>query len=124
MEAITGLARQAAQSKGVPLHVEKAATVREIEGAFNSLAQLRPGALMVGINSFFTSQRAQIAALAIHHTIPSIFHSRIYTLAGGLIRYGPDFPALHRQMGVYAGKILNGVKPADLPVQQPTSSNW
>ena len=68
----------------------------------------------------FASQRAQIAELAIRHTIPSIFHSRIYALAGGLISYGPDFPALHHQMGIYAGKILNGVKPADLPVQQPT----
>jgi putative ABC transport system substrate-binding protein len=58
--------------------------------------------------------------LAVRHSIPSIFHSRIYALAGGLISYGPDFPALHRQMGVYGGKILNGVKPANLPVQQPT----
>jgi putative ABC transport system substrate-binding protein len=120
MEAITELAQQAAQNKGVPLHVERAGSVSEIEGAFTSLGQLRPGALVVGINPFFASHRVQIATLALANSIPSIFHSRTYALAGGLLSYGPDFPVLHRQMGVYAGKILNGARPADLPVEQPT----
>jgi len=120
MEAITELARQAAQKKDVLLHVERAESAGEIESAFASLARLRSGALVVPVNSFFASQRAQIAALAVRHAIPTISLARAYALAGGLISYGPDFPALHHQMGLYAGKILNGAKPADLPVEQPT----
>lgn len=119
-ESITGFAQQAAHSKAVPLQVLKAGSESEIETAFASLAQLQAGALVVGIDAFFFSRRDQIVALASRLGVPAVYNRREFAGSGGLISYGPSFPAIYRQMGVYAGKILNGAKPADLPVQQPT----
>jgi len=112
--------QHAASAKGVQLHILKASTESEIGTAFDSLVQLHAGALVVGSDPFLDGSRAQLVALAAHHAVPAIYEWRESALAGGLISYGTSLPGMHRQVGVYTGKILKGAKPADLPVQQPT----
>jgi putative ABC transport system substrate-binding protein len=112
--------QEAGRAKGVQLHILKAATEAEIDSAFDALVQLGAGALVVGADAFFNSRRDQIVALSVRHAVPAIYEWREFAAAGGLISYGPSFPAVNRQVGVYAGKILKGAKPADLPVEQPT----
>ena len=111
----------AARAKEVQLHVLKASTESEIDAAFATLVQLHAGALVIGSDSFFYKQRDQLVALASRHAVPAIYGSREFVAAGGPISYGPNLPGIFRQVGIYAGRILNGVKPADLPVQQPTT---
>jgi putative ABC transport system substrate-binding protein len=113
--------QQAARAKGVRLHVLKAANEGEIDSAFSALAGLHPGALLSGSDPFFFSRREQIVALAARQAIPAIYSARGYATAGGLISYGASFSPLYRGAGIYAGRILKGAKPADLPVQQPTT---
>ena len=120
-ERIIGDVQEAARVKGLQLHVLKADSESEIDIAFATLAQLLAGALLVGNDGFFGSRRDQLAALASRHAVPAIYDSREFAAAGGLISYGASLTASYRQLGVYAGKILNGAKPADLPVQQPTT---
>ena len=112
--------QEAARAKGVQLHILKAGTESEIDAAFASLAQLHAGALVVGADPFFNSRREQLVALASRHAVPAIYEWREFAAAGGLISYGASLTAAFRQVGIYAGKILKGAKPADLPVQQPT----
>jgi putative tryptophan/tyrosine transport system substrate-binding protein len=112
--------QEAARTKGVQLRILKASTENEIDAAFASLVQLHAGALVVGPDGLFNTRRNQLVALASHHAIPAIYPWREVVAAGGLISYGPSLTAAGRQMGKYAGKILNGAKPADLPVEQPT----
>jgi putative ABC transport system substrate-binding protein len=112
--------QQAALAKGVQLPILKAATDSEIDAAFASLTQRRADALVIGNDPFFDSRREQIVALASRHAVPAIYGWRDFPISGGLISYGPSLTAAYRQVGTYAGKILNGAKPADLPVQQPT----
>ena len=78
----------------------------------------RPDALFVGGDAFFTSRHVQIATLAVREGIPSAYSLRDFVVAGGLVSYGTDLVEAYRQVGVYTGKILNGTKPADLPVVQ------
>jgi putative ABC transport system substrate-binding protein len=112
--------QEAAREKQVQLRILQASAENEIDAAFATLVQMRAGALVVGADPFFNSRREQIVALAARYAVPAIYEWREFAVAGGLISYGPSFPAVNRQVGVYAGKILNGAKPADLPVEQPT----
>jgi putative ABC transport system substrate-binding protein len=104
----------------VVLHVLTASTEAEIDAAFTSLVQLGAGALVAASDPFFNSRRKQLIALASRYTVPAIWEWREFAEAGGLISYGASMAGVFRLVGVYAGKILKGAKPADLPVQQPT----
>ena len=112
--------QEAARAKGVHLPVLKAGTDDDLQGAFASLAQLRAGALLVGNDAIFVSRREQLVAMAAHHAVPAIDEVRSFVDAGGLISYGTSLTSVYRQLGRYVGEILNGAKPADLPVEQPT----
>ena len=113
--------QEAARAKGVRLQVLKASSESEIDAAFASLPQLQAGALVVGTDAFFESRGEQLVALALRHKVPAIYEMRGFAEAGGLISYGPNYAGWWHQVGTYLGKILNGAKPADLPVQQPTT---
>jgi putative ABC transport system substrate-binding protein len=105
----------------VRFHTLKAGSESEIDAAFATLVQLHAGALVGGGDPFFGSRRELHVALASRHGVPAIYQWREFAEAGGLISYGPSLAASFREVGVYAGKILKGAKPADLPVQQPTT---
>jgi putative ABC transport system substrate-binding protein len=120
-ERMIGEMQEAARATGVQLPILKAGTGGEIESAFANLTTLHADALIVASDPFFTDRREQLAALASRYAVPAIYPTRLFTASGGLISYGPSFVAGSRQVGVYVGKILKGAKPADLPVQQPTT---
>jgi putative ABC transport system substrate-binding protein len=113
--------QEAARAKGVQLHILRVGGESEIEAAFASVAQLHAGALLVAGDPLYDSQRGQLVALASRHAVPTIYSEREFAAAGGLISYGTSRTAVYRQAGIYAGRILKGAKPADLPVQQPTT---
>jgi putative ABC transport system substrate-binding protein len=112
--------QDAARAIGLQIQILNASTIGEVEAAFATLARERPDALFVAPDSFFTSRRVQIAALAARDRIAATYVNRDFVIAGGLMSYGTDSADRFRQPGVYTGKILNGAKPADLPVQQAT----
>jgi putative tryptophan/tyrosine transport system substrate-binding protein len=101
----------------VDLRVLKPRTESEIDGAFATLVELQADGLVLGPIGF----RRQIAALASRHAVPAIRLPRDFLDAGGLLSYGPSLTAVYHLKGIYTGKILNGAKPADLPVRQPTT---
>jgi len=111
--------QEAARAKGLQLSILRATNDSEIDAAFASLVELRARALLVGAPTFL-SQREQIVALAARYAVPTIYDWREYVAAGGLISYGTTLTDAYRNVGTYVGKILNGVEPADLPIEQPT----
>jgi putative ABC transport system substrate-binding protein len=113
--------QDAARTKGVQLQILKVGTPREIDAAFTSLLGVQAGALLVAGDPFFDTQREQLVTLAARHAVAAIYSEREFAAAGGLISYGTSRTAAYRQAGIYTGRILNGAKPADLPVQQPTT---
>jgi putative tryptophan/tyrosine transport system substrate-binding protein len=112
--------RTGAEVLGIRLLVLSASSPTEIEAAFTSLVNERADALIVPGETFFTTQRELLIALAARHAVPAIFQYREFVEAGGLMSYGPNNLDAYRQVGVYTGRILKGEKPADLPVQQTT----
>jgi putative ABC transport system substrate-binding protein len=113
-------AGQAARLLGLEFHAFKAQAAQEIDTVYTSLAHQRVGALLVNADPFFTSQHGQFVRLAATHKIPTIYYAREFVDAGGLMSYGTNIQDAYRQAGVYVGKILNGERPADLPVVQST----
>ena len=110
----------AASMIGRQIEIVKARNENEITAAFTAILQMRPGALLVGNDPFFTGRRSQIVALAARLAIPAIYEQREYALAGGLISYGTSLANSYRRLGIYVGRILKGEKAGDLPVVQPT----
>jgi putative ABC transport system substrate-binding protein len=113
-------AAEAAHKLGVELHVVNASTEGDFNSAFANLVQLTAGALLVGTDTFLLSRRDQLVLLAARHAIPAMYFLREFALAGGLMSYAANLHDGYRQAGIYTGRILNGAKPADLPVVQPT----
>ena len=108
----------AARTMGLQIKVLNASTSLEIEAVFAGFGRERPDALFVGTDPYFYSRRVQLAVLAAHHAIPATFSQRDYAEAGGLMSYGTSLTDAYHQVGVYAGRILKGAKPPDLPVVQ------
>jgi putative tryptophan/tyrosine transport system substrate-binding protein len=103
---------------GVQVEAVQASNILEIDAAFASLVRKRVDALVVGPDSFFFSRRLQLATLATRHIIPAIYNIREFAEAGGLMSYGTSLVEAYRQAGIYAGRVLKGAKPADLPIVQ------
>ena len=112
--------QKAARSVGQPIHVLRSTSEREIDASFEALARQRADALLVAHDPFFLSRRDQLVALAARHRLPAIYEFREFVTGGGLMSYGNIIADNYRRAGVYAGRILKGAKPADLPVVQPT----
>jgi putative ABC transport system substrate-binding protein len=110
----------AAAALGLQLHILHASSERDFGAAFANLLQVGAGALMIGPDSFLNSRNDALAALTLRHRVPTIFQYRDFPAAGGLMSYGGSLTENYRMVGVYAGRILNGEKPGDLPVQQAT----
>jgi putative ABC transport system substrate-binding protein len=110
----------AAQTMGLQLVILEANSTSDIDAAFRTFAQRGAGAVLSGAGAFMNANRKRIAALAVSYGMASIFVVREAALDGGLIAYGPSVPDAYRQVGIYAGKILKGEKPADLPVIRST----
>src|SRR5215218_5146953 len=110
----------ATRSTGQKLFVAKASNDAELNAAFLSLVQQQVGAVLVAADPYFDTRRDRIVAFAAENRLPAIYQFREFAVAGGLVSYGPSITELYRQAGIYAGRILNGTKPADLPVLQPT----
>jgi putative ABC transport system substrate-binding protein len=110
--------RAAARIRSVELHILHASTESDLDMVFAALPRLRAGALVIGADPFFNSRPQHLVALAASHTMPTIYPYREYVIAGGLVSYGEGLADIYRLVGVYAGRILKGEKPADLPVQQ------
>jgi putative ABC transport system substrate-binding protein len=112
--------QEAAPAMGLQIQILNATTIGEIDAAFATLARERPDALFVAPDQFFASRRVQFAILAARNNVPATYSLRDMVEAGGLMSYGTDAADMYRQVGVYAGSILKGAKPADLPVLQST----
>ena len=110
----------AAQSFGIDLHVLNASNEQDYDRVFARLTELRAGGLVIAGDSLFSSHLQKLAALTVQHAVPAIYQRLEFAAAGGLMSYGSNITDIHRLVGMYAGRILKGDKPADLPVQQAT----
>jgi putative tryptophan/tyrosine transport system substrate-binding protein len=119
-EIISRELQAAARTLGLQLHVLHASTDRDFDTVFPRLVQLRAGGLVIGGEPFFNSRSEQLGALTIRHAVPAIYQLRAFAAAGGLVSYGGSLTDAYRISGDYTGRILNGEKPGDLPVQRST----
>jgi putative ABC transport system substrate-binding protein len=113
-------AQDAARTMRFQFHVVKAGSESNIDAAFTTIEQQHASAVLIFADPFLDSRRDQLVALAARHAVPVSYSLREFTEAGGLISYGPSFTTAFREAGIYVGKILNGAKPSEMPVQQPT----
>ena len=120
-ERVIRVVQEAARARGVELSIVDAGTDGEFEAAFASLAQQRADALLVANDPFFFDRRDQLVAVAARNLVPAMYEWREFAASGGLASYGTSFAGMYRRLGAYAAKILAGAKPADLPVEQPTT---
>jgi len=121
-ETISKDVQASARVLGQVVHILNASTEREINTAFERIAELRAGALLVPNDAFFNNRPGQFIALAARYALPAIYPWREFVLAGGLMSYGTSIAYLYRELGIYVGRVLKGDKPADLPVQQSTKA--
>jgi putative ABC transport system substrate-binding protein len=119
-ELISRSSQAAAQALGLQLHAVHASSDRDFDAVFERLIQLRAGALVIGPDNLFTIHKEQLAKLTVRNAIPAIYQYREFAAAGGLMSYGTSETEYYRLVGTYAGRVLKGDKPADLPVQQST----
>ena len=110
--------QEAARAIGLQIQVLNVSNSREIDAAFAGLGRERPDALFISPDPLFNNRRKQLVLQAMRHGLPACYASREYVEAGGLMSYGTDFLDTYRQVGAYAGRVLTGTKPADLPVVQ------
>jgi putative ABC transport system substrate-binding protein len=120
VETILRQVQEAARTFGLQIHILNASTISEIDAAFDTFARERPDALFVAADAFFVGRRVQLVTLAARDRIPVAYGQREFVEVGGLMSYGTHIADVYHQVGVYTGNILNGTKPADLPVVQPT----
>jgi putative tryptophan/tyrosine transport system substrate-binding protein len=119
-EPVSRSSQAAAQALGLQLHAVHASSDRDFDAVFERLIQLRAGALVIGPDNLFTIHKEQLAKLTVRDAIPAIYQYREFAAAGGLMSYGTSETEYYRLVGTYAGRVLKGDKPADLPVQQAT----
>ena len=119
-EPFTRVMQAAAHTLGLQLHVLQASTEQDFDKVFGALVQLRAGALVISPDVFFNTRSEQLATLSLRHAVPAIYQYHEFAAAGGLMSYGSDETEYYRLIGIYAGRILKGEKPADLPVVQAT----
>ena len=119
-EPVARLSQAAAQGLGLQLHIVRASSDGDFDAIFEQLVQQRVGALVIGPDTFFTARSEQLAKLTVRHAMPAVYEFREFAAAGGLMSYGSSETEYYRLVGIYAGRVLKGDKPADLPVQQST----
>jgi putative ABC transport system substrate-binding protein len=119
-EPASRTSQAAARALGLQLHVVHASSERDFDAIFESVIQLHAGALVIGPDNLFSAHSKQLAALAVRHALPAVYEFRQFAAAGGLMSYGSSETEYYRLVGTYAGRVLKGDKPADLPVQQST----
>jgi putative ABC transport system substrate-binding protein len=120
VDVVSSDAEGAAKSLGRQVGIVKASTDQQIAAAFGEIRDRKHVALLVSPDAFFIARREQLVALSEHNRIPAIYEWSLFAKSGGLMSYSPRITDVSHQLGVYAGKILNGAAPADLPVEQPT----
>jgi putative ABC transport system substrate-binding protein len=120
VDGIVRNVQASAPTLGLPVEILRAGSEADIDTAFAELSRSPGAALLVSVDPFFFTRRAQLTALAARHAIPTIYYTREFTEVGGLISYGTDIENVVELTGVYTGRVLKGEKPADLPVAQPT----
>jgi putative ABC transport system substrate-binding protein len=112
--------QEAARTLGLQLSILYAGPEADLDAIFANVAKLHAAGLVIGADAFFNSQIDRLAAISVRHGVPTIYQDRLFAAAGGLMSYGGSVTDLFRQVGIYAGRILKGEKPADLPVMQST----